>query len=497
MAIRKRNKIVEIYFILYLAALVFLIPGKNKNMDGNSMVESQTRIFQLPFSLKPEKNALLAVIKLDSNGINISSIDSVNTIFYTGAIKDIKFDVSIEDRSSRQILAINEESGGNNLFFKYYTDKNSQSLKFIWNPQLYDRKSKTYIVKVSAQAVSNEPGNEGQILEDMVQFSLNLNYLNDFGTSSIIASDNSAIQQIIDSTNLVGIKTYTPPENLFMTPREELIKSIAYGTWENEISIFGLDPKIDLRKQPEIKLIREPDNRIGGNAKIVGFTSTSILLQGETPGFGVLKVAISLTRHSDGKEAIREFKVVPQLIEDPKFEQVLYPGIKYTFDPKLPVISGQRTYASLKSNDGKLFSSSENGSKFSITPSINDTGKILFFERFIDNNLIGQRYSIKINMFPQPEISRFSETGKNMVRIFTNCYGIYQGNENYISRIEVIQGNAKVREIIGAQKNEDGKFVFKQVFEIVPANANSEFTFKIQAVAQNGQKSEIVVYPNR
>lgn len=490
----KKRKIVEIYFILYLAALIFLIPSKN-NENKDTINNSPSRIFQLPFSLKPEKNALLASVRLDSSGISYYNIDSVNTIFYTGSIKDIKYEVSIEDRSTRQVLTINEDQNNNNLFFKYYTDKNSQSLKFIWNPQFYDRRNKVYIVKVSAQAISNEKDNVGQILEDMVQFSLNINYINDFGDNSILANDNSLNFQANDSISIESIKTFTTPSNLFMTPREEIIRSIAYGTWENEISIFGLDPKFDLRKQPEIKLIREPDSRIGGNAKITGFTSTSIILQGETPGFGVLKVQLSITRHSDGKEAIREFKVIPQLIDEPKFEPILYPGIKYNFDPKLPIISGQRVYASLKSNDGKLFYSSDNGAKFSITPSINDTGKVLYFERFIDNNLVGQKYTIRINMYPSPEITRFSEVGKNTLRIFTNCYGIYQNNENYISKIELIQGNAKIREIYGAQKNEEDRFTFRQVFEIVPLNPNNEFSFKIQAVAINGQKSEIISFP--
>jgi len=100
-------------------------------------------------------------------------------------------------------------------------------------------------------------------------------------------------------------------------------------------------------------------------------------------------------------------------------------------------------------------------------------------------------------MYPNPEIVRVSETAKNTVRIFTNCYGIVKNRENYISSIDVLSGNVKVREIIGAQKNDEGTFLFKQVFELTPSNSSSEFSFKIRAIASNGQKSEIFSYPQK
>lgn len=221
------------------------------------------------------------------------------------------------------------------------------------------------------------------------------------------------------------------------------------------------------------------------------------MIKGEAPGYGVMKISVALTRHSDGKEAIREFRVIPQLINEPKFQSIVYPDIRYTFDPRLPILSNQKTHSYLKTQDGKVYSSSENGGAFSFTPSFNDTGKILFFERYVDNNLIGQRHSVRISMYPQPEIERISEVGKNTIRIFTSCFGLHKGSENYISKIEIIKGNAKVREIIGAQKEDKDKLNIKQTFECTPQNSNSEFTFTFRAVAVNGQKSEVMTYPGK
>jgi len=496
---KRKKRIVEIYFILYLAALVFLIPGKVSRNIESDIFPDKPRIFQLPFSLKSEKNALNATVRLDSNGISIISIDSTNTIFYTGEVKNIKINVTIEDRNTRQVLTVENFEGNSTDFFRYSTDEISQSLKFFWDPPLYDRKSKTYIVKVTGEAISSNSETLGLIVEDVVQFSLNLNYITDFNSNLLIATETAGGQELPVSGGQTeeNRSLILPATNLFLSPRDEIVKSIAYTPWENEITIFGLNPKIDLRKQPEIKIIREPDNKIGGSAKIISFTESSLLIKGETPGYGVLKVSVSLTRHADGKEAIREFSVVPQLTDEPKYQQVVYPDIRYTFDPKLPILTGQKTSAYLKTADGKIYAAGESGSAFSFTPSMSDTGKTLYFERYIDNNLMGQRYTVRISMFPVPEIARISEIGKNTIRIFTNCYGNYQGRENYISKIDVLRGNAKIREIIGAQKNEEGSFNLKQVFEITPANSNSEFTFTIQAVANNGQKSEVTNYSGK
>jgi hypothetical protein len=491
---KRKKRIVEVYFILYLAALVLIIPGKDNGHKGHEVDKPRQRFFQLPFSLKPEKNSLNAIVKLDSIGMTILSMDSVNTIFYTGHVKDIKFDVTIEDRNTRQVLTLDKRNEVETDFFRYSGDQTTQSLKFYWDPPLYDRKSKTYIVKVKAQAVSTDSESLGLIVEDIVQFSLNLNYITDFNTNLLIASDAIDTNTLSDNGNeLVESRTaLLSGTNLFLSPREEIIKSIAYSQWENEITIFGLDPKFDLRRQPEIKITRQPDNRIGGSAKVTGFTESGIVIKGETPGFGVMTVSVSLIRHADGKEVIREFKVQPQLMEEPRFEQVLYPDMKYTFEPRLPVLSGQKVYSALKSSDGKIYASSETGGIFTYTPTMSDTGKVLYFERFVDNNLIGQKHTVRVSMFPQPEIVRIAEIDKNTFRIFTNSYGTFKGRENYISRIEIIQGSVKVREIIGAQKNEEGTFTYKQVFEITPTGKSTDVSFKVQAVSVNGQKSDVM-----
>ena len=194
-------------------------------------------------------------------------------------------------------------------------------------------------------------------------------------------------------------------------------------------------------------------------------------------------------------EASKEIKIIPQLINEPDLSKRFYPGITYQIDPKLPIISGKTTYAELKDKDGKVLARSPNGGVFSWIPAISDTGKVMYLERYISGNLFGQKYPIKISNFQNPEIYRMVESGNNVIRIFTNSYGLVNKSPNYINFIEIIEGNIKVREIIGAQQAPDKEnLLYKQVFEITPIDPSKIFKFKIRAISENGLKSDIRVY---
>jgi hypothetical protein len=79
----KRRKSVEIYFVLYLVALVLLMPDrKDQLLDGSDVSASQIRI-----ELFPEKVRLESSIERASSGpVTIMSADTVNVIRYSPAL---------------------------------------------------------------------------------------------------------------------------------------------------------------------------------------------------------------------------------------------------------------------------------------------------------------------------------------------------------------------------------------------------------------------------
>jgi hypothetical protein len=494
----RKKRIIEIYFVLYLAALILLIPSK-KDEHINNINDSGNKVFQLPFSLKSEKTALNAMFNVDSSGIKIISIDSLNTIYYTGNVKNVKFEFEVEDKSLRQNYILNSENKAQSKFFQFVENTDYQSATFKWLPPLNEIKNRTFLVTVTAKAISKDSATYGSILEDKLQFGINISFITGEQDLQLIA--NSGSIPINNQNNPATVnqplqtQIITQSSNVFLIPREEVVKSIAYSKWENEITIIGLSPK-DLRKQPEIRIFREPNQNIGGSAKILGFTDNTVKLGGESPGYGSMKIIINMIRHSDGYETSCEYKVTTELIDEPKFESVMYPGIKYIIEPKMPILSNQKLIVNLIGADGRIYASSTNGGTFSFTPSLSDTGKTVYLTRLIDGNLYGQKYTIKINYYPKPEITRVAEQAVNQVRIYTNSFGIFNNSENLIQKIEIIEGSIKWREIIGAQQAPDYKqLIYKQVFEITPSDNGKPLRFKIRVVSDNGLRSEVVNFP--
>ena len=94
-----KKRTVEIYFILYLAALVLLISKTNRNNDiGNDNIQHKN--FDLPFILKAEKPMLTCKVWIDSLGQQCYELDSINYIWNAGEVEDIRYDFVVEDKES-------------------------------------------------------------------------------------------------------------------------------------------------------------------------------------------------------------------------------------------------------------------------------------------------------------------------------------------------------------------------------------------------------------
>ena len=492
----KKRKIIEIYFILYLAALILLIPGKESDKSPNTD-EFGSPMFQLDFIVKAEKSTLNFLITTDSSGLKLVNADSINTIFYTGSVEDVKYEFIVEDLLQRNKLVLTSDANNSTKFFKVINNDNEQSASFYWYPSLSDLRNRSYLVNVIATAIGKTGKNKGNELKSTTQFSLNVTFSNQKQDFALLQSDtmpiivNPANNQTINNNQMI-----MQTGNIIMLPQQDLIKTIAYGRWQNIINISGLNPKTDLLRQPNLSVVKTADEDRAGTAYIKGYSEDWIAIEGIAPSFGSMKVKLQVTRKFDAQEKSIEFSVENQRLGEPKFANVMYPGINYKIEPNLPLLTLQSTKAVLRTIDGKniLYSSNE-GMPFWFSPSINDTGKVLELLRFIDNNQIGQKYTIKVSGYPIPAINRVAEVEKNKLRIFTTSYGTYNNDENIISRIEIIEGNIKVREIIGLKSTDNSKNQHQQVFEIVSGMAGSSLNFKIRAVALNGAKSQIFNYP--
>ena len=175
------------------------------------------------------------------------------------------------------------------------------------------------------------------------------------------------------------------------------------------------------------------------------------------------------------------------------YPKEMYPEITYEIAPNLPLEIGQKIYSVLK-DEQKARAVSQQGENFKFTPDISDTGKTLVLERYINDNLTGQSYYLKVKSFPPPEIIRYSLKEENTIRVETRSYGFHDGKENLVAEI-ILQGNAKSREIFGKIQRDQNKFIYIQEFEISRKNQSQPFILKFLAIDRRGIKSEEKQFP--
>lgn len=493
-----KKRIVDIYFVLYLAALIFLLPGPQKKNDNSR--NANLPVPEQSLMLYPEKTTLICTVLPSDSGLKIVSLDSVNTIYYTGLVKDINFEFIVEDQSIGRKVVLNDTRESPTKFFQIEKKLAEHSASFKWQPPLNELANKTYIVTVVASAqVPVSSGNEAaqaaayENIKVKTQFSLNLMFLsraeliaqtqNDslFQSGSNIGAqvDNRVIQPgtVVDMSRDVELFTNSPN-----------VESIAYERWSKQIYLNGSFERDVKPGSVKLRLTRNPDNN-GGSGEIIEYKNSLILLSGRTPYAGNMRIEVSALRKLDGKRISVEFAVIPKALSQPDFQSQMYPGMNYVIKTNLPVIIGQETKAVLKDGSKERAVSPE-GADFSFTPDISDTGKVLTLERYINNSL-RDKFNIQIKGYPDPEITRFGLEGYKKVRVETRSYGMIGGRENLIKYLEIIEGNAKYYQKFGSADKSQGGLAHTQYFEIVPRSNDEAFRFKFRAVDYFGRKSSI------
>jgi hypothetical protein len=480
-----KKRTVEIYFILYLAALLFLLPdGKHK--QNASKPDSYQFTSQSAFNIYSEKTTLNAKMIFDSNGARIVALDSANAIFYSGDVKDLSCEFTIFDNQLNQSVRISQNE--QNKYFRIVENKSNKSIIFYWKPSGSETSNKSYIVQVNARARYNNSASE--LLQAKTQFSLNIEFVN----SSIMDLNRGinssgiplAMNQLFDSLRR-GESLYNSSiasGDFDLAPEKSLLTDQAYRKWTNIVSAYNINLLKDLKGKPEISVE-------AGDSKYkdlnVDLRADKIIISGKIPPYGKINVRVKLTRKSDSKERSITFSVKPLQLGAPQYSKIMYPGRSYWIDPELP-ITDIETSAQLRDNQRIRVRSSQ-GEKFKFTPDISDTGKILMLERFIDNSQIGEELPIKVMPYPSPEIIDIQENKRGEVIIKTKSFGSAAGEKNLTNDFE-LSGNAQYRELYGKLEEDRENFQHIQTFVFTPKRSGDKFEFTIRAVDKSGKKSK-------
>lgn len=511
-----KRKFIEIYFVLYLAALILLIPDKRGEVrTANELVMG---LLQSSFTIQAQRNALICKVVRSSNGNAIISCDSINTLLHTGNVSDVQYTIEIEDQSLDRIIQTLSFDNQFAQSFRLIGNSNSGFAQFKWTPNFQERSNRLYKARVIASAKPALPAmlsaQQRQNLESVIgnarlsaetTFSIALLFVdggssptttvlaqnelqqNDSSTRKEIASLLAELQRAREAQSLVNgagtsaVANKVTSTEFKMQSMFDEIKTIPYGQWENRIRLEGLNSSRDLFGSPTF-VVHSPN---GGKVRIDTVLGNEIVIEGQAPASGEQRITVYATRAIDKVTLERPFIVRPTPLSKATIPTEMYPGVSYEFAPNLPIITSQTTAAYLQDERGNVVATSSQGEPFDFTPSLNDTGKMLQFVRTIGGNKVGQTLAVKVVNFARPEIIDIVQLPQGSIRIRTRSYGLENDTKSRV-RLEILtKGENKPREKYGDYQYNRQYNAHIQVFEVTPNNA----TITVKATDSYGKSS--------
>lgn len=411
---------VEIYFILYLAALVLLLPDRVDEV----FVKSSKYYDEANFQLALEKSVMnLRILKKDKEN-KIINFDSINTIYFSGDFDNVSFNYILEDSESGEALRIKNNNLSNK--FQINEDFEKNRIIFNWLPNFKESYNSSYTFKIEA---TFEKGNLSQTHN--VLFTLNTFFLNEQIDSDILTNDNTEVDSFNQSNQTQNDFTYLGEPNLILG--NNIIRHFAGKKWHQQITALNLDLPTDINT-PEIKITKLNDAS-GGTAFIdsLSRSTNSIYLSGETPFSGRIKVSLKVTRKIDNKYTEVDFSVIPTIRPRPSFEKIMYINHTYNIKPNIENDLNHNYLIKLVDKSGKVLYSQNNTSEFTFTPEAVLINTDIRLEILADGEQI-ESEKIRISKIPDPEILNIS-VDNNIIIIKTKVFNYDVNKRNAIRKI--------------------------------------------------------------
>jgi hypothetical protein len=505
---RLMRRQIEVYFILYLAAILFLLPNKREKAptsDPNLALE----LISSRFFIAPERLTLNCQILTTGSTTNVIQLDSVNTITYSGDYTDVHYEFFVEDISLRQTVVAMSARQAIAGSFRMEEDSRRGAVLFYWKPDTRDRRNRTFTVRVVATGRPNVPASITEpdlrsrlqrIINDAsrvdtAQTTFTINVINSglgIGTGdTLLASQTLAstgANVVVANVRGAPVAFRLPPDfrpppagEFALLPQQPSLSTLPFQKWSNIVLVSQMNLQREQRGSPQVEVFKSDPNDEKGGAFITETLDNTFRMSGTAPASGVMNVRVTITRAEDGKRATTEFVVKASPLQPPDIPQRMNPGISYKFTPNLDFLTGQDLRASVSERGGTERYSSPQGSAFIFTPAESDAGKTLLFSRFINGQRVGEVYSIAVEDFPLPEILTVVQEGAKLI-VRTRCFGTVGGRENRVT-IDVSKAtNAQVSERYGDIYRSDDRQEYSQLFELRRVDATKPITGSIRAV---------------
>ena len=461
---KKRTK-VEIYFILYLSALILILPDSKKSDEKNDDTTG------IELRLVPERTVLnLRMLKKDGRN-NIVRFDSVNKVFFDGEYDNIDFTYTISDVNRGETVEINEL---NNSKEQFQISENFQDkfINFKWNPDFNFDYNSTYLVKLTAVIEKN-----GKSKTSSTQFTLNTLFLNQVTNQDLV--DNQ-----FDTSNFDFNYFNSPlsiPTNLSemdANVTKNPIITFADNQWINNVIIYNIASIDDLVGPPKVSI--RGDSLLGGTAKFESSDGNNFVFSGMSPTYDTMKVVVKVRRKADDSEFSFDFMVIPSPRIAPDIPSVMYVGENYNLNTRLESNTSLDSYTIIKS--GNTYEKRFNNSQIYFTPDASMLESNATLTRYVENKRLDS-YNLIIKRKPK-SVVEYIELKDNRIIIKTKSFSL-QKNKNYVATVKN-NANLKFKDLFGKSYYDDG-YLF-QTFESEKLE-KPIINIEIQLIEKNGQSS--------
>lgn len=429
---RRRRLAIDVYFVLYLTAIVLLLGTAPLARDASELEleEAIARLIDTDFSIEVERVGMFiplegaAVPREASAESGSFRGDTINEVRASGTFESVRFRIlEVVDTLS------GERRDPENALLLRSSDS---SARFLWTDG-DRRRPAVYLVRIEGEAEPVIPPSvvepklrqrirsiltERHLLRDTVEFTVNLVNLQQIiaqlqaeqapgfsraeGDTAVVSPD-EALLRFLQQNSLVGGRSFAA------AVRQANVYASPDGSWSQGVAIAGVDPERVSVLSPE-------------DVRITGRSASAIEISGPAPLSGSRPVNLTL-RASNGEEVSVGFTVQAVSSESPSIPGTLYANTTYSLDFRTGQIDANRMTVSIVENGAVRREGL--GPVLEYTPAEAGTGR---FERYVDGRPFDS-WGFSVREIPSPSLTLVRDDGDSVI-VRTTSFGQNNGAPN-------------------------------------------------------------------
>lgn len=477
---RRRRLSVEVYFVLYLTAIMLLLLGTTPFTNEAYDAELEQAIAQLidtDFSIDVEKIAMLvpfipAGMENDSASVDLRR-DTMNLIRAHGAFSRVEFKiVGIQDTASNQTLPVEKAT---------LVPNGDSSVMFSWN-QGEATRAAIYRVMVQAEAWPIIPESvSSPTLRERIQSIISqrkpmrdtaiftINVLPFTSSEYLLAVQNPPMLNSNPNDTLNNPFLFlsgfppNPGSGVFaVIPNENVVRVPLGSPWDVKLTIVGFPPsQVNFGLPRGVEIISQGSDHvyIGGRAE----RKETQLINFRALG-------------PNGATSVVSFNISTSNLDAPRnLPEVFRRGGSYDLDFSSSGVSNSSISVRVVENGKLVQSESQTAALLSYSPTAR-TGKVVF-TRFFDGKE-SDSYTREIEDIPEPVLRQIGNEGNAMI-LETTSYGQVKGRPN-TAVLRVITGEAHEPEKVGNPQIEEATGKITQKWIVRPKNPSKKLAVTLR-----------------